>query len=128
MFLIFLYTSREEVTNLLKNRDIKTENILISEKLHAYICDFSFICHRRSSSKSQYTYGTDEFMSPEIALATDYDTASDIFSFGIVICEIITGIPPSKTFMCRQPRNTFSLDEEEVGRNVPLDCPEGLEG
>eukprot|EP01036_Dinobryon_divergens_P024042 gene24042-32456_t len=109
------------------HRDIKTENILISEKMHAYICDFSFICHRRSSSKSQYTYGTDEFMSPEIALATDYDTASDIFSFGIVICEIITGIPPSKTFMCRQPRNTFSLDEEEVGRNVTLDCPEGLE-
>jgi len=67
-------------------------------------------------------------MSPEVALAADYDLASDIFSFGIVICELITGIPPSTTFMCRQPRNTFALDEEEVGRHVPLDCPEGLEG
>ena len=107
---------------------MKTENILVSKNTRASICDFSFVCHRRSSSKSQYTYGTDEFMSPEFALATDYDTESDIFSFGIVLCELITGIPPSKTFMSRLPRNTFALDEEEVGKNVPLECPEGLEG
>jgi len=113
--------------NNLIHRDIKTENILVNSRCRASICDFSFVCHRRSASKSQYTYGTDDFMSPEIALAADYDLASDIFSFGIVICELITGIPPSTTFMCRQPRNTFALDEEEVGRHVPLDCPEGLE-
>lgn len=67
-------------------------------------------------------------MSPEIALAQEYDMTSDIFSYGIVLCEMITNIPPSKTFMNRVPRNSFALEEEEVARHVLKDCPEGLEG
>lgn len=40
----------------------------------------------------EYTYGTEEFMSPEIALGLAFGIESDIFSFGILLCEMITGM------------------------------------
>ena len=66
-------------------------------------------------------------MSPEIALAMDFDQSSDIFSFGIVICELITGREPSASFLCRKPNNMFALDESEVRDAVLPGCPPELE-
>lgn len=68
--------------------DVKTTNILITQEWEAKLCDFSFTCHEESSSKNSFVYGTTEFMSPEISLATDFTISADIFSFGIVLCEV----------------------------------------
>jgi serine/threonine protein kinase len=40
------------------------------------LCDFSFACHEESTSKRDFIYGTTEFMSPEIALALDFDKSA----------------------------------------------------
>lgn len=100
---------------------------MVTQYFVARICDFSFACHPDSPSNSEFTYGTDEFMSPEIALATKFDFSTDMFSFGVVLCEIITGIQPSSTFLCRQARDGFALHEEEVRSRVLPGCPEPLE-
>jgi serine/threonine protein kinase len=78
------------------------------------LCDFSFACHDESSSKQSFIYGTDEFMSPEVALALDFSFPADIFSFGIVLCELITNKEPSSTFLHRRPQDSFALDESEL--------------
>ncbi len=108
-------------------RDIKTTNILIDESGQAKLCDFSFACHLNSESKGHYIYGTDEFMSPEIALSLDFTQAADIFSFGIVLCEVICGKEPSANFLCRRPQESFALNEEELRVSVLSGCPEALE-
>ena len=72
-------------------RDIKTTNVLIDSEWRAKLCDFSFACHTECSAKRDFTYGTDEFMSPEIALCEDFGVSSDIFSFGILLCEVVSG-------------------------------------
>jgi serine/threonine protein kinase len=53
-------------------RDIKTTNILVDKDWRAKICDFSFSCHVDSLLKQEFVYGTDEFMSPEIAMGEDF--------------------------------------------------------
>lgn len=110
------------------NRDIKTTNILVDKDWRAKICDFSFSCHVNSLLKQEFTYGTDEFMSPEIAMGEDFGTAADIFSFGIVLCEMITKQEPSAYFLKRTAQNScFALPEDELRSAVLADCPESLE-
>jgi serine/threonine protein kinase len=109
------------------HRDIKTTNILIDEHWRAKICDFSFACNNDSKTKSSFIYGTDEFMSPEIALAMDFNQSADIFSFGIVLCELISAQEPSSTFLHRVPNNMFAVNEEELRSALLSGCPEALE-
>jgi len=109
------------------HRDIKTTNVLVDASWRARLCDFSFAIHSSSLAKREFTYGTDEFMSPEIALALDFDTPTDIFSFGIMLCELITEKEPSKDFMNRTPNTHFALYEDEVKAAIVPGCPEALE-
>ena len=109
------------------HRDIKTSNILIDDNFNGKICDFSFSIFDQSTDKLQLTYGTDEFMSPEIALALDFSFKSDIFSFGIVLSEMITEREPSKDFMARRPQNMFAVNEAEVKECVLDGCPVVME-
>lgn len=105
------------------HRDIKTTNVLVDDQWRAKLCDFSFAIHNDSKSKRHYTYGTEEFMSPEIAFALDFDLSTDIFSFGILLCEIMTDIEPS----IRKPQESFALNEEDIRSRVLPDCPEAFE-
>ncbi|CAM9576736.1 unnamed protein product, partial [Ectocarpus fasciculatus] len=113
--------------NKIVHRDIKTTNILITSDWRAKVCDFSFACHIENLSKHDYVYGTDEFMAPEIALGEDFGTAADIFSYGIVLAEMISGQEPSATFLRRSARDLFALDEEELKAAVLPECPDSME-
>eukprot|EP01041_Mallomonas_annulata_P008495 gene8495-17522_t len=113
--------------NNIIHRDIKTTNVLIDDNWRAKLCDFSFACHANCSAKRAFIYGTDEFMSPEIAMGDDFDTSSDIFSLGILLCEVITGREPSAHFLHREAKNLFEMNEQELKAAIPLDCPESLE-
>ncbi len=100
---------------------------MITRDWRAKICDFSFACHVDNLAKFDFVYGTDEFMAPEIALGEDFGTAADIFSYGIVLCEIISGKEPSASFLKRSPRDLFALNEDELRSSIMNECPESLE-
>ena len=51
---------------------LRQTNILVDKDWRAKICDFSFSCHVDSLLKQEFVYGTDEFMSPEIAMGEDF--------------------------------------------------------
>jgi len=48
----------------------------------------------QSGGKTQNTMGPIRWMSPESLLNSEYSTASDVWSFGVVIFEIISGEVP----------------------------------
>jgi serine/threonine protein kinase len=108
-------------------RDIKTANVLVDEEWRGKLCDFSFACNEECSSKRDFIYGTEEFMSPEISLALDFDRSSDIFSFGITLCETITFREPSAEFLNRKAQSIFALDEKELADVILEGSPEELE-
>lgn len=78
------------------HRDIKPSNILLDSKGNAFLSDFGIA---RIVGGSQVTttgslIGTPAYMSPEQALGQDLSDASDIYSLGVVVYELLTGKAP----------------------------------
>lgn len=81
------------------HRDIKPENILIDEKGKVKIVDFGLAKIKnvsRGITKQDSTVGTLKYMSPEQIRNQSVDHRSDIWSFGVILYEMITGKYPFK--------------------------------
>ncbi|CAI5489881.1 unnamed protein product [Closterium sp. Naga37s-1] len=74
------------------HRDIKLANILLDVHMHAKVADFGLV--RMGEGTSVYTtriLGTPGYVDPAYSRTRKATTATDVFSFGIVILEVITG-------------------------------------
>jgi len=74
------------------HRDIKSDNIMVTPKGQAKIMDFGLAKLRGATklTKEGSTVGTAAYMSPEQASGEELDHRSDIFSFGVVLYELLT--------------------------------------
>ena len=78
------------------HRDLKPANILIDRDGIPRIVDFGLAKMRGADklTKAGSTLGTVAYMSPEQAVGEEVDVRSDIFSFGVLLYELITGRTP----------------------------------
>ena len=76
------------------HRDIKSSNILFTAAGHSKIVDFSLARQSDDSGLQPEASGTPPYMSPEQAQGKPIDHRTDIFSFGIVLFEMLTGQRP----------------------------------
>jgi serum/glucocorticoid-regulated kinase 2 len=75
-------------------RDMKPENILLDERGNACLADFgiSKILDPKETTKS--FVGTPEYVAPEIVLQKGHNKTVDIWCFGVLLYEMVFGIPP----------------------------------
>jgi len=78
------------------HRDVKSENIMVTAKHHLKVMDFGLAKLKGSAklTKTSSTLGTVAYMSPEQIKGQEIDSRSDIFSFGVVLYEMLTGKLP----------------------------------
>ncbi len=78
------------------HRDIKSENIMITSSGQVKVMDFGLAKLKGSLklTKTSSTVGTLAYMSPEQIHGEEIDARSDIFSFGVVLYEMLSGHLP----------------------------------
>ena len=75
-------------------RDLKPENILMDEKGYLRLADFGMAKKLNNNEKAMSFCGTPEYLAPEIIIGEGHDKNADWWSFGILIYEMLCGLPP----------------------------------
>ncbi|KAI8074016.1 kinase-like domain-containing protein [Gongronella butleri] len=76
-------------------RDLKPENILIDYNGHIALCDFGLCKLNMSEKERTNTFcGTPEYLAPELLLGQGYSKVVDWWTLGVLLYEMMTGLPP----------------------------------
>ena len=75
-------------------RDLKPENILMDDQGYLRLADFGMAKKLKGNEKATSFCGTPEYLAPEIITGEGHNKAADWWSFGILIYEMLCGLPP----------------------------------
>ncbi|CAH8269689.1 unnamed protein product [Arabidopsis lyrata] len=87
----------EEWEKIVIHRDVKPSNVLIDDDMNPRLGDFGLarLYERGSQSRTTVVVGTIGYMAPELARNGNSSSASDVFAFGVLLLEIVSGRKPT---------------------------------
>jgi eukaryotic-like serine/threonine-protein kinase len=110
------------------HRDLKPGNVLISRRGEVKLADFGLARDVNEPADDRLgVVGTPAYMSPEQVLGDRIDFRSDIFSFGIVLYEALTGRRPFEEDPGRTVMQKIRLDRYTSPRRLRPEVPTTLE-
>jgi serine/threonine-protein kinase len=116
--------------NNIIHRDIKPDNILITEDNIVKVADFGIakVLDSRTVTNSNKVIGTAHYFSPEQAKGNFVDGRTDIYSLGIVMYEMITGRVPYNAESCITIAMMHIQEPVTPPIEIIADIPENVNG
>jgi serine/threonine protein kinase len=111
------------------HRDIKPSNIMIKRNGEVKLMDFGIAHTKRLQTLTQpgTFLGTPAYMSPEQILGASLDVQSDMFSLGIVLYEMFTGVKPFEDEETRSVSTKILKDRFRAPRSINRRIPRRLQ-
>jgi serine/threonine-protein kinase TNNI3K len=109
------------------HRDLKSQNVLLDINWTAKISDFGLSKFIRPEKIQDLTLqiGTVPWMAPEVLQKQLYNEKADVYSYGIILWEMITKEKPYSELMWTHEIATSVIHGKRP--KIPLDCPPILE-
>lgn len=106
------------------HRDLKPENVLIDDDFHLKIADFGIACEEEYCDLLADDPGTYRWMAPEMIKRKPYGRKADVYSFGLVLWEMVAGSIPYEDMNPIQA--AFAVVHKNMRPCMPADCPPAM--
>ncbi|KAL9672462.1 hypothetical protein QQ045_028713 [Rhodiola kirilowii] len=103
------------------HRDLKSENLLLDEDMCLKVADFGISCLESECVDTKGFIGTYRWMAPEMIEEKHHTKKVDVYSFGIVLWELLTALTPFDNMTPEQA--AFAVSHKNARPPLPSSCP-----
>nr|XP_018685715.1 PREDICTED: serine/threonine-protein kinase HT1-like isoform X1 [Musa acuminata subsp. malaccensis] len=103
------------------HRDLKSENILVGEDLSVKVADFGISCLESQCGSGKGFTSTHRWMAPEMIKEKIHTRKVDVYSFGIVLWELLTALIPFHDMTPEQA--AYAVAHKNARPALPASCP-----